>query len=329
MRKIALAALLAAAVALPSGAFAQAKYTMRISHQLPPSHHIAQLTQAFADDVKKRTNGEVDVQIFAASKAFKPSENYPAVAKGDIEGALAVNFEWGNTIPEMSVTSIPYFFTDLDKIKKFPGSEANKLLDAKLEAKGVHNLAWFFTTRVSIFTSNKKPIIATADFQGLKVRGLNKLVDNALVAVGAAPSALPGDEVYNGLQTGVLDAGLTDISAAYSRKYYEIQKYGTVTPFFTVYFHLYVNPKWWNSLPQKDRDAISAAAQKAEADSIPLTEKTAADAVDQLKAKGMELHMQTADETKDWKAKMQPPVLDAFKKAAPDAQKIIDAIDKL
>jgi C4-dicarboxylate-binding protein DctP len=329
MRKFALAAAMVAAIALPSAAFAQAKYTMRISHQLPPSHHIAQLTQAFADDVKKRTNGEVDVQVFAASKAFKPSENYPAVAKGDIEGALAVNFEWGNTIPEMSITSIPFFFTDLDKIKKFPGSEANKLLDAKLEAKGVHNLAWFFTTRVSIFTSQKKPIITTADFQGLKIRGLNKLVDNALTAVGAAPSALPGDEVYNGLQTGLLDAGLTDISAAYSRKYYEIQKYGTVTPFFTVYFHLYINPKWWASLPQKDRDAISAAAKQAEADSIPLTEKTAADAVDQLKAKGMVLHMQTPEETKEWASKMQAPVLDAFKKAAPDADKIIDAINKL
>jgi C4-dicarboxylate-binding protein DctP len=229
----------------------------------------------------------------------------------------------------MSVTSIPYLFTDLEKIKKFPGSEANKLLDAKLQAKGVHNLAWFYTTRVSIITSGKKPIVALGDFQGIKIRGLNKLVDNGLTAVGAAPSALPGDEVYNALQTGVLDAGLTDISAAYSRKYFEVQKYGTVTPFFTVYFHLYVNPKWWNDLPQKYKDAISAAAKKAEADSIALTEKTAADAVDQLKGKGMTLHMQTSAETQEWKSKMQPPVMDAFKKSAPDADKIIDAINKL
>jgi C4-dicarboxylate-binding protein DctP len=329
MRKLALLAAIAAAIALPGAAFAQAKVTMRISHQLPPAHHIAQLTEAFAADVKKSTNGEVDVQVFGASKAFKPGENYPAVAKGDIEGALAVNFEWGNTIPEMSVTSIPYLFTDLEKIKKFPGSEANKLLDAKLQAKGVHNLAWFYTTRVSIITSGKKPIVALGDFQGIKIRGLNKLVDNGLTAVGAAPSALPGDEVYNALQTGVLDAGLTDISAAYSRKYFEVQKYGTVTPFFTVYFHLYVNPKWWNDLPQKYKDAISAAAKKAEADSIALTEKTAADAVDQLKGKGMTLHMQTSAETQEWKSKMQPPVMDAFKKSAPDADKIIDAINKL
>ncbi|MEO8560277.1 MAG: TRAP transporter substrate-binding protein DctP [Rhodospirillales bacterium] len=329
MRKFVLLAAVAAAIALPSAAFAQAKVTMRISHQLPPSHHIAQLTDAFAADVKKRTNGEVDVQIFGSSKAFKPTENYPAVAKGDIEGALAVNFQWGATIPEMSVTAIPYFYTDLDKIKKFPGSEANKLLDAKLEAKGVHNLAWFYTTRISIITSNKKPIVALDDFKGIKIRGLNKMVDTAFTNVGASPSALPGDEVYNGLQTGVIDAGLTDISAAYSRKYYEVQKYGTVTPFFTVYFHLYVNPKWWNDLPQKYKDAISAAAKKAEADSIALTEKTAADAVDQLKAKGMVLHIQTPAETKQWAAKMQQPVLDAFKVSAPDAAKILDAINKL
>lgn len=328
MRNAFLAAL--ALLALPSLAHAQAKVTMGLSHQLPPAHHIAKVVEAFAADVKARSNGEVEVKVFGASQAHKPAENFPAVARGAIESAIVVNFQWGNTIPEMNVTVIPYFFTDLEKLKKFPGSPAAKILEAKMESKGVKNIAWFYTTRQSIFTSAKKPLIAPDDFKGIKIRGLNKLADAALEAAGAAPSALPGDEVYNGLQTGIIDAGLTDVSAAYSRKYYEVQKYGTVAPYFTVYFHLFVNPAWWNKLEPKHRDAIAAAARKAEQDSIGVTEKTAEEAVVELRKKGMEVHIQTPAETKAWSAVMQKPVMDGFIKASPeDGPKLIDAINKL
>lgn len=319
-----------ALVALPQLAHAQAKVTMGLSHQLPPAHHIAKVVEAFAADVKTRSNGEVEVKVFGASQAHKPNENFPAVARGSIESALSVNFQWGNTVPEMNVTVIPYFLTDLEKLKKFPNSPAAKLLESKLESKGVKNIAWFYTTRQSIFTSGKKPIVNTDDFKGIKIRGLNKLADAALEAVGAAPSALPGDEVYNGLQTGIIDAGLTDVSAAYSRKYYEVQKYGTVAPYFSVYFHLYVNPAWWNKLEPKHRDAIAAAAAKAEKDSIAVTEKTAEDAIVELRNKGMQIHVQTPAESKAWAAAMQKPVMDGFLKASPeDGAKLIDAINKL
>ena len=316
--------------ALPQFAHAQAKVTMGLSHQLPPAHHIAKVVEAFAADVKARSNGEVEVKVFGASQAHKPNENFPAVARGSIESALSVNFQWGNTIPEMNVTVIPYFLTDLEKLKKFPGSPAAALLESKLESKGVKNIAWLYTTRQSIFTSGKKPIVATDDFKGIKIRGLNKLADAALEAVGAAPSALPGDEVYNGLQTGIIDAGLTDVSAAYSRKYYEVQKFGTVAPYFSVYFHLYVNPAWWNKLEPKHRDAIAAAADKAERDSIAITEKTAEDAIVELGKKGMQVHVQTPAESKAWEAQMQKPVMDGFLKASPeDGAKLIAAIKKL
>lgn len=330
MRRILLAALAAVLLAAPAAAQTQPKVEMRLSHQLPPSHHVAKMLESFAADVKARTHGDVVVRLFGASQAFKPNENYPAVAKGSIESAVSVNFQWGNTIPEMNVTVIPYFLTDLAKLKKFPDSEAAKMLDDKLAAKGVKNIAWLFTTRIAIITSQKKPIVTTDDFQGIKIRGLNKLADNALTAVGASPSALPGDQVYNGLQTGTIDAGLTDVSAAYSRKYYEVQKYGTVAPLFSVYFHLYVNPDWWNKLEPKYRDAIAAAAKKVEQDSIGITEATAADAVKELTAKGMVLHMQTPAESKAWAAKMEKPVMDAFIAASPkDGPKLIDLVKKL
>ncbi len=316
------------ALTLPLGSL-HAETVFRISHQLPPAHHIAQLVEAFAADVEARTDGAVDVQIFGASQAYNPDQHHPAVARGEIEGAIAVNFQWGNTIPEMNVVTIPYFFTDLARIEAFPGSEAAELLDAKLLEKGVQNIAWLYTTRQSIFTSSKRPLITVEDFQGVKIRGLNKLVDEGLVAAGAAPAAMPGSEVYQALQTGVIDAGLTDVSAAFSRKYYEVQEFGTVAPFFTVYFHLFVNPAWYADLPEAERTAIAEAADAAELESIPLTEATAEAAIDELQKAGMKLHIQTPEESEAFSAVMQPPVMEGFKASSPDADAIIEAVEQL
>ena len=311
-------------------ALAQQPVVMRISHQVPPAHHLSKLLEAFAADVKARTNGQVEVQLFGSEQLAKAVENFPFVAKGSIEAAMSVNFQWGKTIPELSALTIPYFFTDLERIKRFPQSEARKFLDAKLDARGVKSVMWIYITRQSIFTSSKAPLIKLEDFKGVKIRGLNQLTDEALTAVGAAPSAMPGSEVYQALQSGVLDAGLTDLSAAYSRNFFEVQKYGTVSPYFTVYFHMFVNPKWWNALKPEHRAALEAAVAKTEKDAIEVTEKTAADALTQLKEKGMTLHLQTPQEAQVWRAKMEQPVIDAFLKTAPESgAKIIELLNKL
>ena len=315
---------------LLAAAAASAQTVMRLSHQVPPAHHMSKLLESFAAEVKERTKGEVEVKIFGSEQLAKAGENFPSVARGAFEAAMSVNFQWGKTIPEMSALTIPYYFTDLEKIKKFPTSEARKFLDAKLDARGVKSVMWLYITRQSIFTSGKKPIVALDDFKGLKIRGLNALTDHALSAVGAAPSAMPGSEVYQALQAGVLDAGLTDVSAGFSRRYYEVQKFGTVAPYFSVYFHMFVNPAWWNKLPEAQRNAIMAAAAKTEADAIGVTEATADDAVKQLREKGMTIHVQTPAETKAWSTVMVKPVVDAFLKEAPEGgAKIVELLDKL
>ena len=323
--------ILAAALAVLAAAPAAAQtVVMRVSHPVPPAHHMSKLLESFAADVKARTGGSVDVQLFGSEQLAKSAENFPSVARASFEAGVVVNFQWGNTIPEMSALTIPYFFTELDRIRKFAGSDARKFLDSKLDARGVKNVMWLYITRQSIVTSGRKPIIQPDDFKGVKIRGLNALTDNALTAVGAAPSAMAGAEVYQALQSGVLDAGLTDVSAGFSRRYYEVQKFGTVAPYFTVYFHMFVNPAWWNKLAPAQRQAIEAAAAKAEQDAVPLTEQTAADAVRELRAKGMTIHQQTPEESAVWKARMEKPVIDAFLKTAPEGgARIIELLGKL
>ncbi len=305
-------------VAAPRLARAQAQVTMRLSHQFPPAHHNARVIAAFAEDVAARSGGQVQVQVFPAEQLARAGENFPGVARGAFEAAAAVNFQWGTTIPEMNAMTIPYLFTDLPRIRRFAGSDAARFLEGLLERRAVKNLMWLYTTRMSIFTSNRRPIVNLEDFRGLKIRGLNPLTDNALSAVGAAPSAMPGPEVPQALQSGVLDAGLTDVSAAVSRRFYEIQRFGTVAPYFSVISHVYVNPRWYNGLSAAHRGFLDAAARKAEQDQIQVTEDTAAAAVGELRAKGMTIHEQTEAESAAWRAAMQQPVIDAYNRIAPE-----------
>jgi C4-dicarboxylate-binding protein DctP len=329
MKKLFAAVAAGAALALAAGP-AGAQTKMRISHQVPTAHHLHKAMEYFKAELEAATGGAIQVEIFPAEQLAKAAENHPQVARGAIEAALVVNLQWGNTIPEMNVTSIPYMFTDLAKIKKFPGSPAAKLLEDKLAAKGVKNLGWYYITRESIFTSGKKPLIKLEDFKGVKIRGLNAIADAGLKAVGAAPTPISGNEAYSALQSGLIDAGLTDISAAVSRKYYEVQKYGTTGPYFSVFFHLFCNPAWFAKLTPDQQTKVQNIAHKTEAFITDLTEETAAKAADELKAKGMVIHAQTAAERKAWAAAMQKPVIDAFVKASgPDGQKLIELFQKL
>ena len=317
------------ALGLCAGASA-ADYTMRISHQFPPTHHTALNIDQFAKEVSSATKGRVEVQTFGAAQLFKPNQNHPAVASGKVEAAVILSFQWGGTIPEMSVSVIPYLMTSVAKQKAFIGSGAAKLLDAKMEARGVKNIAWIVDTNDGIFTSAKKPLVAPADFAGLKIRGLNKLFDAGLEAMGASPTAMPGSEVYQALQTGVLDAGFTGVKAAYSRKFYEIQKYGVASNIILAFDNLVVNPAWWNGLPADLRSAIQAAADRAVKRSIRTSDGVPPEDVKVLNEKGMQTIALTRAQEQAMADAMQPAVKKEFLRAtAPDGVKLLEMIDRL
>ena len=88
----------ASAFALATAAAAQ-PVVMRISHQVPPAHHMTRLLESFAADVKARTNGGVEVQLYGSEQLAKAAENFPQVARGTIEAAMSVNFQWGTLFP--------------------------------------------------------------------------------------------------------------------------------------------------------------------------------------------------------------------------------------
>jgi len=306
-----------------------ADFTMRLSHQYPPGHQMAKVLEQFASEVKAGTAGKLEVQIYGSEQLYKAAQNHAAVARGQVESAAILNFQWGATIPEMNVSSIPFLMTRADQLKKFPSSEAAALLNKKIEERGVKPIAWLVDANDGIFTSGKQALVKPADFKGIKIRGLSKLFDAGLAAVGASPSAMPGSEVYQALESGVIDASLTGVAAAYSRRFYEVQKFGAASTIVTAYSNIVVNPAWWNKLPDDAKKTVLSAAQKAEVAMTPTSDEVDPEDIKRLKDKGMNVVVLTKAQEKELAAVMQPAVIKAFTESAPDGAKLLELVKKL
>ncbi len=320
--------LIVAVLTAASSSAAMAAEAMRCSHQLPPAHHIAKVIDRWAAEVEKQSDGEIDVQIFGANSLVGARENIVSTAKGDVECAFSVNFQWGKTLPIMNVTVAPFAFGDLDIWRKWPASEAAAFLGEKLREKGVQNVVWLFTTNTSVFTSKGKYLVKPDDFKGVKIRGLEPSFNASLEALGAAPSSMSGSKVYQALATGVIDAGLTDVAAAVSRKYFEVQDHFVVLPVISVYFHGYVNPKFYDGLSDNAKAALDAAGKTAAGWAIEASQQAASKAPDQLREKGANVHIATEAENNALEAAMRP-AFDAKFAGDPDSQKLIELLGKI
>ncbi|MBL4740881.1 MAG: TRAP transporter substrate-binding protein DctP [Sneathiella sp.] len=319
-----------AASVLMTAAPVSAETAMRCSHQLPPAHHIAKVIDRWAAEIETLSAGEIDVQVFGANSLTGAKQNATSVAKGDIDCAFSINPQWGKTLPLMNVTLGPFAVSSLSALQKWDGSEAAKFLEEKLLTKGVRNVTWLFTTRSTAITSSGKSLIQPSDFDGVKIRGLGPVPDSGFIAMGAAPSAMSGSKVYQALSTGVIDAGLTDVSAAVSRKYFEVQDHVTVLPLFSIYFHGYVNPAWYDKLSAKGKAAVDEAGKKAAVWAIDASEASAAKAPGQLTEKGMKVHIATDKDIEALRAVMAPAFNKAFGDASgADGKKLIELVSKL
>jgi C4-dicarboxylate-binding protein DctP len=306
-----------------------APYKLRISHQLPDTHHIGMNIQHFKSLVEQKTQGRVAVEVYPAAQAFKPKEIIKAVVTGGIEAGVSTNFQWAGMLPIMDAVLIPWLITDPSVISQVVGGEAGARLFKAMESKGVKPLMWLLQCRTNLYTSNQSPLILPEDFKGKKMRGTSKIMNLGSEALGCTTTPISGPEVYMALQRGTIDIGLTGIDTALARHYYEIQKYGTVVNNFTVIHPVFLNPKFWNSLPADLQQIIQECASEVQEKAIQDSEKARDEAIAELKTK-MIIHIQTAEEEQAWRTAMEKPVLDYFlEKTGKEGEEVVAIIKKL
>jgi TRAP-type C4-dicarboxylate transport system substrate-binding protein len=306
-----------------------APFKMRLTHQLPETHFLADEVKDFKKLVEEKTGGKVLVEIYPAAQAFKPNQVFNAVVTGSIEAGMTTNFEWSGTIPAMDLSVVPFLMTELPVIEKAIDGEVGAKLFKMMESKKVVPVMWLLQCRTNLYTSNEGPLLLPKDFKGKKMRGTSKIMNLGSEALGASCMSVSGPEVYTALQRGTLDIGLTGVDAALARHYYEIQKYGTVANTFSVFHVVFLNPDFWSSIPPDLQKTIKECALFVQKKSIGDSEKARDNAIKELQTK-MTTHIQTKQEEDAWKAVMAKPPREYFlEKTGKDGKDLIDLVEKI
>lgn len=306
-----------------------APYKMRISHQMPETHFLANEVKTFKALVEEKTAGKVEVEIYPSAQAFKEKELIGAVVSGSIEAGVSTNFAWAGIIQAMDTFIIPFFITEIPVIDKAINGKVGDTLFAMMEKKGVVPLMWLLQTRTNIYTSNDKPLLLPADFKGKKMRGTSKIMNLGSEALGASTMSISGPEVYQALQRGTLDIGLTGVEAALARHYYEVQKYGTAASTFSVVHVVFVNPGFWKSLPSDLQNTIRECGRTVQKKTLNDSEVAKENAIRKLSEK-MTIHIQTEEEEKAWREVMTKPVLNYYlERTGKVGQELVNLVEEI
>lgn len=268
---------------------------VKLTNQLPPSHHISKGLEIFAEKVSEYSDGELAVQIFHSAQLYKDTEVVEALQEGLVELALIPVNKWSGMIPAADVFEMPFVFNDLSSPKKFLDAGADELLDEAFMEKNAKVVFWVDYGLVQFF-NNVRPLKKPEDFKGLKIRTFSKGTADTVTALGGTPVVLSSSEMYMALQRGTVDGATTGIPAAVSRKIYEVQKFLTVANYTTAQFVTQANYEWWQELPEETREIYLKAGADAAAWIRGAIEESETNALETIKAEGLEIYTLTPED---------------------------------
>lgn len=264
---------------------------LRLSHQVPAQHMIGKMMDDWAQGIEQDTQGDIDVKVFHGSQLVRSKSHISAVARGHLEAALISNHDWGQTLPAMGIFSRPFGFKDYTEFKAFLSHPAMSSIEQSLADKNMVNLGWVWVTNSVGVTSNDKPLVTPTDFNGLKIRSLNRLSNTLFESLGAIPVSLSGGEVYQALQSSLVQAAVTTLQGVYLRRYNEVQEWCVVSPLFIWAFSITVNKDWWEALTLQQQTTLQRHTAELEQQSIIASTRELATLQNDITARGMKVHV--------------------------------------
>jgi len=244
------------ALALAGPAHAQAPIVLKFSHVVAPDTPKGKGSEKFKELAEKYTNGRVKVEIYPNSTLYKDKEELEAMQLGAVQMLAPSNSKFGPIgIREFEVFDLPYILPSKAALRKVTDGPLGKKLLKLLEPKGMVGLA-YWDNGFKLMSANK-PLRTPEDYKGLKFRiQSSKVLEAQFRALGAIPQVMAFSEVYQALQTGVVDGQENTPSNMYTQKMHEVQKYTTLTNHGYIGYVVTVNKKFWDGLPADIRGQL-------------------------------------------------------------------------
>lgn len=296
------AALLAGTFALSGATYAQQPIVIKFSHVVAPNTPKGRAADYFKKLAEERTQGRVKVEVYPNSQLYKDKEELEALQLGAVQMLAPSLSKFGPLgVREFEVFDLPYIFDNYNDLHKVTQGPIGKSLLKKLESKGILGLA-YWDNGFKVMSANR-PLRKPEDFRGLKMRiQPSKVLDAQMRALGANPQALAFSEVYQALQTGVVDGTENPPSNFYTQKMYEVQKYLTLSDHGYLGYAVIVNKKFWDGLPSDIRTTLEGAMKDATDYANRIAKEDNDDALAKVKASGKtEILTLTPQEKAQWK----------------------------
>jgi C4-dicarboxylate-binding protein DctP len=262
-RTTALIAVLAISLVLAAGVGAvwAKTYVFKYANTQSETHPRSQSMVFFKNMLEKASGGQITVELYFSGVLGKEAEVLDMVKLGTVQGCRGGLFERANK--KYLMYTLPFLFEDADSVVAVMRSDLGKKINEGAMANGFYIPATGVAGGMRNITNSKRPIAAVADLKGLKMR--TPPIDvtiRTFKALGANPQQVAYTETYMALKTGVVDGQENPFSNAVDMKFYEAQKYLSVVNWQVHPDPFYVNPAWYNALPD-DLKAVFDAVSEA------------------------------------------------------------------
>ncbi|WP_339386581.1 TRAP transporter substrate-binding protein [Vibrio caribbeanicus] len=331
MKKAIIASITALGFALSSmNTFAS--NVIRLAHDSQETSPVHKAMLYFEKEIEARSNGKLEVEIYPARQLGDVRETTELVQQGNLQMTFGASVLLSPYVPEFNVLDLFYLFDNREQAHKALDSEkiGKPLLNA-MNSKGFHGLG-FMELGFRSITNNKRPINSLDDLKGLKIRSAsNPTQISAWKSVGTAPTPLSWGEIFTSLQQGLINAQESSIYSIFAERFYEAQKYLSLTNHMYSNYVLFMNKEFWDSLPAEQQALISEVSKSTIAKQREFAGEQNQNVIKDLKSKGMMVNVVPDEVRSIMKAEMNGAIYQDLRSKTGEAlfDKVVAEIERL
>lgn len=302
------------------GAQKQPAYTFRLAESHPANYPTTLGDKKFAELVEQKTDGRIKIEVFPSAQLGEEKAVIEQVQLGAIEFTRVSTGPLAEFNKAFGVFSLPYIFDSEEHEWNFlNGPEAGQMLEGLSSSKLI-GLAYYDSGARSFYT--RKPVTSIEDLKGMKIRVIqNKVNIDLMEALGASATPMPYGDVFNSLQTGVIDGAENNWPSYYTSKHFEQAKHFIVDAHQRVPEVLMVSKVTWDKLSDNDKQAIREAATESIAYQREQWKKFEQESEDKVRAAGVTVTEVT--DLKPWQDAVKPMI----EKYRPEYKEVLEAIE--
>lgn len=232
---------------------------INFSHVVAENTPKGQAAEKFAKLVKEKTSGKVKVEVFPNGVLYAEGHELNALIRGEVQMIAPAYSNLTEFLPEWLILDLPYLFRDDNHVEAVFNGEIGETLLAELKKHHIKGIA-FWSNGFKQMTSNRGPLRTPQDFYGQRFRIMpSKALEDQFRQLGVKTNAMPFNQVYKNLESGYLDGQENTISNIYSKRFYKVQQYLTISNHGYLGYAVMMNQEFWDSIPKEIQSQIEEA----------------------------------------------------------------------